>query len=570
MFYPRNFKDFKILLRIIEERNYSKYPEFKKTNKKKIYLHILKSDFVIKIFFFLSLKFLTLCKLSKKNYFDFIPSFFSEKVEELFFSVVLLQSKNFDEKIKSSNFYTSKYKYKNLIIGSGPSGSITAYNLNLFTNDCLLIDGGRSFTIPKSKHPGDEFFYKWKNGGLNSTVFFSKISFSSGFCAGGGSESNSGLFHSPSSYFIENWKNSYDVAELNIDDLNKEMLNIKKICGTSFLEQDIGSVQFFLKGNKINNYRYEHVLSLYENKNLSKKNSMSNTYLRQYLNNKGEFLTNFMVRKIKKQNNDWVVYGTLGKKKIKIEAKNIFLNCGSLETNKILINSKIKGNFNNFFFHPMLKVIVEFDEEIQDGSQNVHSYQLNHFFPDFLIGEAANGEQFLKIASYKSKYSEHISKNWKKMSIYHSTFSFGKGKIFKIPFLDKFISSYKINKKELPIIQKSINILCNILYSGGAKNIYLITNDGLLRLDKCNYNEKIGNIKKVNEIKFSSVHTLGGVKSGENPICEFDSWGKYKNASGLYVYDSSLINHKLLKNPQGTIMSISNRNISKFIKENYA
>ena len=91
---------------------------------------------------------------------------------------------------------------------------------------------------------------------------------------------------------------------------------------------------------------------------------------------------------------------------------------------------------------------LEFDEEIQDGSQNVHSYQLNHFFPDFLIGEASNGEQFIKIASYKSKYSEHISKNWKKMSIYHSTFSFGKGKIFKIPFLDKFIYSYKINRRQ--------------------------------------------------------------------------------------------------------------------------
>ena len=95
----------------------------------------------------------------------------------------------------------------------------------------------------------------------------------------------------------------------------------------------------------------------------------------------------------------------------------------------------------------MLKVIVEFDKEIQDGSQNVHSYQLDNFFPDFIIGEASSGEQFIKIASYKSKYSEYISKNWKKMSIYHSTFSFGKGKIYKVPFTNEFIYSYKINKR---------------------------------------------------------------------------------------------------------------------------
>ena len=112
--------------------------------------------------------------------------------------------------------------------------------------------------------------------------------------------------------------------------------------------------------------------------------------------------------------------------------------------------------------------------------------------------------------------------------------------------------------------------MCNTLYSGGAKKIYLITNNGLTNLNFDNYIKRIESIKKINDIKFSSVHILGGVKSGENSICEFDSWGKFKSSSGLYVYDSSLINHKLLKNPQGTVMSISNRNVNKFIKENYA
>jgi len=569
MVYPRNFKNFLNLLDIIITRNIETYSEFKYLNKKKIYLHICKSDFVINIFFILSLELFAICKFVKINFFKIIPIIFSEKVEELFFSVVLLQSKNFGEKIQASNFYTTKFKYENLVIGSGPSGSITAYNLSLHTKNCLLIDGGKSFNIPKSKHPGDEFFFKWKNGGLNSTLLHSKISFASGFCAGGGSEINSGLYHAPNSSFIENWSKSYSVKNLNIDELNKQILNIKKICGTCFLYPDNGSSRFFLKGIVINNYKYEHVQSLYDNKNLLKKNSMLNTYLKEYLNRGGEFLTNCTVEYIKKKNNNWIVDCNLRNKKIKIEAKNIFLNCGSIETNKILINSKITGNFNNFFFHPMLKVIVEFDEEIQNGSENVHSYQLDHFFPNFIIGEASAGEQFIKIASYKSQFSEHISENWKKMSVYHSTFSFGEGKIYKIPFINKFIYSYKIDEKELPIIKQSINVLCNTLYSGGAKKIYLVNNIGLTKLDINNYKEKIKKIKKVNEIKFSSVHILGGVRSGENQICEFDSWGKYKNLDGLYVFDSSLINHKLLKNPQGTVMSISYRNISEFLKKNY-
>ncbi len=570
MIYPKSFKNFLNILDIVILRNINSYSEFKNLNKKKIYLHICKSDFAIRVFFFLTLKIFTICKFVKLDFFKNVPIILSEKVEELVFAIVLLQSKNFNEKLESSNFTISELKFKNLVIGSGPSGSITAYNLNKFTKDCLLIEGGKSYTIPKSKHPGDEFFYKWRNGGLNSTLFNSKISFSSGFCSGGGSEINSGLFHSPNSVFLENWRKDYNVQEISIEEINKKIKDIKKICGTSYLEEKNGSSYFFIKGNKINGYKYEHVPSLYDNKNTLKKNSMSNTYLKEYLDNGGKFLTNFMVKKIKKKSNSWIVQGTLKNKKIKIDAKNIFLNCGSLETNKILINSSIDGNYSDFYFHPMLKVIVEFDKEIQDGSQNVHSYQLDNFFPDFIIGEASSGEQFIKIASYKSKYSEYISKNWKKMSIYHSTFSFGKGKIYKVPFTNEFIYSYKINKKELPIIKKSIKVMCKTLYSGGAKKIYLITNNGLINLNFDSYIEEIERIKKINEIKFSSVHILGGVKSGENSICDFDSWGKFKNSSGLYVYDSSLINHKLLKNPQGTVMSISNRNVNKFIKENYA
>lgn len=569
MIFPKSFKIFLNLLKLITTRNINRYSEFKNLNIKKVYLHICKSDFIIRIFFFLCLKLFNISKFLKLDFFKIIPIFFSQKIEELIFSVILLQSKNFNEKIKFSNFSISKFKFKNLVIGSGPSGSITAYNLNKHTKDCLLIEGGKSFTIPKSKHPGDEFFYKWKNGGLNSTLFHSKISFSSGFCAGGGSEINSGLFHPPNSVFLENWKKDYNVQDISIEEIKNKIADIKKICGTSYLEKKDGSSYFFLKGNKINGYKYEHVPSFYEYKNQIKKNSMSNTYLKKYLDNGGKFLTNFVVKKIKKKNNSWIVQGRLRNKKIEIDAENVFLNCGSLETNKILINSKISGNYSDFYFHPMLKVIVEFDKEIQDGSQNVHSYQLDNFFPDFIIGEASSGEQFIKIASYKSKFSEYITNNWKKMSIYHSTFSFGKGKIHKVPFTNEFIYSYKINKKELNVIKKSIKVMCNTLYSGGAKKIYLITNNGLMNLDFDNYIEKIEKITKINEIKFSSVHILGGVKSGENSICEFDSWGKFKNSEGLYVYDSSLINHKLLKNPQGTVMSISNRNIARFIQENY-
>ena len=53
---------------------------------------------------------------------------------------------------------------------------------------------------------------------------------------------------------------------------------------------------------------------------------------------------------------------------------------------------------------------------------------------------------------------------------------------------------------------------------------------------------------------------------GEGKNCIADSFGKVGNVDNLYVNDSSLINTNLLKNPQGTIMSIALRNVDHFLK----
>ena len=173
------------------------------------------------------------------------------------------------------------------------------------------------------------------------------------------------------------------------------------------------------------------------------------------------------------------------KKKSSLMLKNVFLNCGSIQTNKILINSKIQGEFSKFGLHPMIKAIVEFEEEIQSGNENVHSYQLDHFFPEFIIGEASSGEQFIQMSSYSSKkYGKYISENWKKMSIYHSTFSIGQGKMYKIPFINKYIFSYNINNSELEILKKSVKELCKILFDGNAKFIYFSICNELHRFTK--------------------------------------------------------------------------------------
>ena len=90
-------------------------------------------------------------------------------------------------------------------------------------------------------------------------------------------------------------------------------------------------------------------------------------------------------------------------------------------------------------------------------------------------------------------------------------------------------------------------------------------NPKLIKTSEKDFN--LNNMQSFNNFQLSSVHILGGVTMGEKPECVVDSYGRVKDYEGLYVNDSSLINTKLLKNPQGTIMVIAYRNISNFLSK---
>ena len=95
------------------------------------------------------------------------------------------------------------------------------------------------------------------------------------------------------------------------------------------------------------------------------------------------------------------------------------------------------------------------------------------------------------------------------------------------------------------------------------ESIIPIANDSKI-INKENIDNYLINDFKNIKLSLSSVHILGGVTSGESKTTIADSFGKVKNCENLYVNDSSLINVDLLKNPQGTIMTIAYRNIENF------
>jgi len=230
-------------------------------------------------------------------------------------------------------------------------------------------------------------------------------------------------------------------------------------------------------------------------------------------------------------------------------------------------NNCVNKNLNqDFHFHPMIKILAKFPKKVNSISNvNVINSQISQFYPNYLFGNAASNYEFLKIFTFGSNNAmSDIDKNFEYMSIFHVTYSLGQSDFLKIPFIDENLIKYKFNNNDLKVIKDGFENLIKFIFNCGAEYIY-IQDENISKIKKNTKYEHIINNYKYN---FSSVHLLGGLKFGNSDDAILNSFGKHKNKKfeGLYVNDSSLLTEKLLKNPQGAIMSITSQNIDETLK----
>ena len=154
------------------------------------------------------------------------------------------------------------------------------------------------------------------------------------------------------------------------------------------------------------------------------------------------------------------------------------------------------------------------------------------------------------------------------MKVFHATFSLGSGRIHNLPFLKEPVLTYHLSKSDKMKLYEGFMKTVSFIKSTSAYLVIPVKDKLTHNIKEKKYDCLVENIKNIKNFQLSSVHILGGVTMGEDKNCVVNSYGKVFDTEGLYVNDSSLINTPLLKNPQGTVMSIAYRNIDHFITNN--
>ena len=487
-----------------------------------------------------------------------------------------------EEKIITDNCQNKTLQKKNtffdyIITGSGPGGAIPASLLKERGFNVLILDKGQDYTNDEiHSFSYNEMRKMYNHGGLSLSLGNQIINYVEGSCVGGGSEINSGLYHQTPEIILQKWTENYSLIESDYQKLSKYYNDVEESLCVSYypkgklpgasLKLALGAKSLGWQAEEIPRwYKYEK-----DGSTDGKKMTMSETYLKNFLLNRGELLAGCSVERLKKTTNGWEVCIESNRRKHYIKSKNVILSSGAIGTPLILQRSglsKLAGK--KLQMHPTIKVVALFKEHINSEKMGVPVHQVKEFFPDFTFGCSISSPAYLRVAMLDHyKHIRLVDEKWHKMAVFYAMIiPQGTGTVRKLPIFKDPLISYNLTQVDRKTLARALKKLCELLLAAGAQTIFPSIHNGPLIK---NVSDLIELPEKIISPKTSimSVHMFSTCPMGEDRgICVVDSYGKVHGQKNLWVSDASMIPSATGVNPQGTIMAFAKRNAEKIIAE---
>ena len=466
----------------------------------------------------------------------------------------------------------------NLIIGSGPGGSITAYTLTKGGRECCVVEEGDwrhiGLTTPFSTQ---ELREKYRNGGMTTAFGAPAIAYAEGRCAGGGSEINSGLYHRTPAEILEMWADWYQLRQAGVSDLLDHFDTCEKRLGVSNSTGAIPRASLKLaEGAEALGWKAIEVPRWFKempgHPHNGIRQSMTETFLKDARMMGCRVLTNWRARTIRRAGRQWEVCGAGGhgnRELSPILANNLFVCAGAIQTPALLRRNGFQGNIGNTLqMHPTVKVLARFDEKVNQRNMGVPVHQVKEHSPAYSFGCAISSPPFLGVALAEfSEELERLESDWEYMAIYYCMITpSSSGTVRTLPYFLDPVVRYQLSESDLVLLSRGLRDLCRCLFGAGAKELFPSVS-GLGPLRSVDDLSHIPSCLPRRGSRIMTIHTFCSCPMGENQaVCATNSFGKVNGHENLFINDGSILCTAPGVNPQGTIMAFARRNAEHFLE----
>ena len=465
------------------------------------------------------------------------------------------------------------------IVGCGPGGAVTGMLLSEAGYDVVLLEEGPHLPLGSAPHFSmEEMTQKCRNGGI--TVGFGKVAMAyvEGCCVGGGSEVNRGLYNRTPPEVLEDWRREHLVEALTPEDLAPHFEACEQVARISYLPGDPPPTSRKLReGAKTLGWECVEVPRLVtyethgETGHVGKKESMSATFVPRCLAAGGRILPGTRAARLTRNGGRWRIRAESSQgepRPFEIEAETVFVACGAIETPSLLRRSGITRNVGDTLrFHPMIKVVAQFTDEVNAPGQLDPVHQVREFDPRFSMGCSISSRPALAMAMVDHPDNmPEIDRYWRHMAIYYAQSTGGRAVVRNLPGYHDPLVRLRLAPADLRELAEGLRRLCECLFAAGAVAIYPgIANSPILRGE--------ADLALLPEIlpsrgaNLSTLHLFSTCRMGRNRSqCVADSFGRVYDADQLYVADASLLCGPTVVNPQASVMAVAHRNATDFLE----
>lgn len=459
-----------------------------------------------------------------------------------------------------------------LVIGSGPGGAVSGTVLAEAGQRVTMLEEGQDHAVDTPPHfSREELLHKYRNAGVSVALGRSKLAWVEGRCVGGGSEVNRGIYHRTPEYVLADWRRRFAVDDLDLAGMTPHFEACEAVSRIEFAAARAPEVSRRLNaGARELGWHAVEAPRLYRygaNGEGGERQSMAATFIRRFRAAGGELLASTRVDRVRRSNGRWIVEarrrtaeGTFAP--VTFRARRVIVACGAVQTPALLRRSGFTRNVGNSLrFHPMVKLVAEFDREVYRPGEVDPVHQIKEFEPHLGMGCSITRPPMVGMALGADAGNwDLVAERWKRMGIYYVQSGAGIARVRNLPgFRDPFVR-IRFTPEEIATLGDGLRRLAHALFAAGAVRVF----PGVPGFPALHSPDDIALIPDSiveQDGAMTSVHVFSSCPMGEDEwCCAADSFGRVHGAQDLYICDASLLCTPTSVNPQGTVMAVAHRN----------